>query len=153
MIMLLSSSSLSAIRVVSSAYLSLLIFLPAILIPACASFSPAFLMMYSVYKLNKQGDNTSLDLFLFLFGTSSNCCFLTCIQVSQKAGQVVWYSHLFQNFPQFIVIHNTEAETQWDRHTHTERHTQWDRHEHWGETHTDKDIRTEWEAQTLWDTH
>ena len=34
-----------------------------------------------------------------------NCCFLTCIQVSQEAGQVVWYSHLFQNFPQFIVIH------------------------------------------------
>ena len=44
---LLSSSSLSAIRVVSSAYLRLLIFLPAILIPACASSNPAFLMMYS----------------------------------------------------------------------------------------------------------
>ena len=50
-------SSLSAIRVVSSAYLRLLIFLPAILIPACASSSPEFLMMYSAYKLNKQGDN------------------------------------------------------------------------------------------------
>ena len=37
--------------------------------------------------------------------SSSNCCFLTYIQVSQEAGQVVWYSHLFQNFPQFIVIH------------------------------------------------
>ena len=36
--------------------------------------------------------------------SSSNCCFLTCIQVSQEAVQVVWYSHLFQNFPQFIVI-------------------------------------------------
>ena len=35
----------------------------------------------------------------------SNCCFLACIQISQEAGQVVWYSHLFQNFPQFIVIH------------------------------------------------
>ena len=45
------------IRVVSSAYLRLLIFLPAILIPACVSSSPAFLMMYSAYKLNKQGDN------------------------------------------------------------------------------------------------
>ena len=55
---LLSSSSLSAIRVVSSAYLKLLIFLPEILIPACASSSPAFVMMYSAYKLNKQGDNT-----------------------------------------------------------------------------------------------
>ena len=48
---------LSAIKVVSSEYLRLLIFLPAILIPACASSSPAFLMMYSAYKLNKQGDN------------------------------------------------------------------------------------------------
>ena len=54
---LLSSSSLSAIRVVPSAYLRLLIFLLAILIPACASSSPAFRMMYSTYKLNKQGDN------------------------------------------------------------------------------------------------
>ena len=54
---LVSSSSLSAIRVVSSAYLRLLIFLLEILIPACTSFSPAFLLMYSAYKLNKQGDN------------------------------------------------------------------------------------------------
>ena len=53
---LFSSSLLSAIRVVSSAYLRLLIFLPAILIPACASYSPVFFMMYSGYKLNKQGD-------------------------------------------------------------------------------------------------
>ena len=36
--------------------------------------------------------------------SSSNCCFLTCMQISQEADQVVWYSHLFQNFPQFIVI-------------------------------------------------
>ena len=41
--------------------------------------------------------------------SSSNCCFLTCIQISQEAGQVVWYSHLFQNFPQFIVIHSVEG--------------------------------------------
>ena len=54
---LFSSSSLSAIRVVSSAYLRFLIFLLAILIPACASSSPAFLMMYSAEKLNKQGDS------------------------------------------------------------------------------------------------
>ena len=54
---LFSSTSLSAIRMVSSAYLRLLIFLLAILIPAYASSSPAFLMMYSAYKLNKQGDN------------------------------------------------------------------------------------------------
>ena len=54
---LFSSSSLSAIRVMSSAYLRLLIFLPAILIPACVSSSPAFLMMNSACKLNKQDDN------------------------------------------------------------------------------------------------
>ena len=54
---LFSSSSLSAISVVSSGYLRLLIFLLAILIPACVFSSPAFLMMYSAYKLNKQGDN------------------------------------------------------------------------------------------------
>ena len=54
---LVSSSSLSAIRVVSSAYLRLLVFLPAIVIPACASSSPVFLMMYSAGKLNKQGEN------------------------------------------------------------------------------------------------
>ena len=52
-----SSSLLSAIRVVSSAYLMLLIFLPAILTPAWASFSMAFLMIYSAYELTKQGDN------------------------------------------------------------------------------------------------
>ena len=55
---LLSSFSLSAIRVVSSAYLRLLIFLLAILIPAYVSSSSAFLMMYSAYKLNEQSDNT-----------------------------------------------------------------------------------------------
>ena len=54
---LFSSSSLSAIRVVSSAYLRLLIFFLAILIPACATSCPAFLIIYSAYKLNKQGDN------------------------------------------------------------------------------------------------
>ena len=54
---LFSSSSISALRVVLSAYLRLLIFLPEILIPAYASSSPKFLMMYSAYKLNKQGDD------------------------------------------------------------------------------------------------
>ena len=41
--------------------------------------------------------------------SSSNCCFLTCIQISQEADQVVWYSHLFQNFPQFVVIYTVEG--------------------------------------------
>ena len=41
--------------------------------------------------------------------SSSTCCFLTCIQVSQEAGQVIWHSHLFQNFPQFILIHTVKG--------------------------------------------
>ena len=41
--------------------------------------------------------------------SSPNCCFLTCIQISQEAGQVVWYSNLFQNFPQLIVIHTVKG--------------------------------------------
>ena len=41
--------------------------------------------------------------------SSSNYCFLTCIQISQEAGQVVWYSHFFWNFPQFIVIHTVKG--------------------------------------------
>ena len=57
---LFSSSLLPAIRVVSSAYLRLLIFPLAILIPVCASSSLEFCMMYSAYKLNKQGDNIQL---------------------------------------------------------------------------------------------
>ena len=39
----------------------------------------------------------------------SNCCFLTCIQISQETGQVVWYSHLLKNFPQFVVIHTVKG--------------------------------------------
>ena len=41
--------------------------------------------------------------------SSSNCCFLTFLQVSQEVGQVVWYSHLFQNFPYFVVIHTVKG--------------------------------------------
>ena len=41
--------------------------------------------------------------------SSSNCCFLTCLQVSQEAGQVVWYSHLLYNFPKFIVVHTVKG--------------------------------------------
>ena len=67
---LVSSPLLSAIRVVSSAYLRLLIFLPAILIPACASFNPAFLKMYSAYKLNKHSDTIQTWCTPFPIGTS-----------------------------------------------------------------------------------
>ena len=41
--------------------------------------------------------------------SGSNCCFLTCIQVSQEAGEVVWYSNLFKNCPQFVVIHTVKG--------------------------------------------
>ena len=41
--------------------------------------------------------------------SGSNCCFLTWIQISQEAGKVVWYSHLFKNFPQFVVIHTVKG--------------------------------------------
>ena len=108
----LFSSSLSAIRVVSSAYLRLLVFLLAVLIPACDSSSPAFLMMYSAYKLNKQGDNiqpwhTPFPILnqLIVPCLVSNCCFFIWIQVSQEAGKMVRYSHMSKNFPQFLVIH------------------------------------------------
>ena len=109
---LFGSSSLPVIRVVSYAYLRLLILLPAILIPACASSNPAFHMMYSAYKLNKQADNIQPWLNSFpnfepvrCCMYDSNCCFLMCIHVLQEAGKVVWYSHLFKNFPQFVLIH------------------------------------------------
>ena len=94
----------------------LLIFLPAILIPASASSSSAFRMMYSAYKLNKHGDNiqpwyNSFPNFepVHCSMSGSNCCFLTCIQVSQEAGEVVWYSHFFKNFPQFVVIYTVKG--------------------------------------------
>ena len=69
-------------------------------------------MMYSAYKLNEQGDKyTSLTYSapnlepVFCSMSSSKYCFLTCIQISQEEGNVVWYSHLFKNFPQYFVIH------------------------------------------------
>ena len=41
--------------------------------------------------------------------SSSYCCFLTCVQISQEEGPVIWYAHLFQNFPQLIVIHTVKG--------------------------------------------
>ena len=113
----LCSSSLSAIRVVSFAYLTLLIFLLATVISACASSSPAFCMMYSACKLNKQLNKQYLVLTYSFsdlepvpcYMSSSNCCFLTCIQISQEAGKVLWYSHLLKNSPQFVVIHTVKG--------------------------------------------
>ena len=112
----LFGSLVSAIRVVSSAYLRLLVFLPAILIPACASSSPGFLMMHSAYKLNKQGDNIQPWCTPFPIWNQSvfPCPVLTVAswsvyRFSQEAAQVFWYSHLFQNFPQFVVIHTVKG--------------------------------------------
>ena len=111
----LISYSLSAIKVGSSTYLRLLIFLLAVLIPACPSSSQVFCMLYSSYKLNKQGDNIQLWHTPFLIWNQSivPCpvltCFLTCIQISQEAGKVVWYSHVFKNFLQFVVIHTVKG--------------------------------------------
>ena len=62
----------------------------------------------------------SFDVLLSQFGTTPLvpkleaehvwfCCLLTCMQISQEQGQVVWYSHLFRNFPQFVVIHTDKG--------------------------------------------
>ena len=92
------SSSLSAIRVVSSAYVRLLIFLWAILIPVCASSGLAFCMMYSAQKLNKQGDNMQPwhTPFLILSQSIASCLVLTVASWPAYRflrRQVVWYSH------------------------------------------------------------
>ena len=55
--------------------------------------------VYSLVVLLSQFEPVSCSM------SGSNCCFLTYIQVSQETGKVIWYSHLFMNFPQFVVIH------------------------------------------------
>ena len=125
---LFSSSSLSAIRVVSSAYLWLLIFLPAILIPACASFSLAFQMMYSAYTSNKQDDNIQpwRTPFPILNQSDVPCPVLTVASwpvyrlLRRRSGilicKVVWYSHLFKNFPVCYDPHSQRLSCgQWSR--------------------------------------
>ena len=105
----LFSYFLSAIRVVSSAYLRLLIFLPEILIPACASSSPALGMIYSAGWQYTALMYSFPDLEpVYCSMSSSNCCFLTYIQIFQEAGKVVWYSHLL-SFSQFVVIHTVKG--------------------------------------------
>ena len=71
-------------------------------------------MMYSAYKLNKQVTIYSLDMLLSRFGTGlffyvQFYFFLTCTQISQDAGEVVWYSHFLKNYPQFVVIHTVKG--------------------------------------------
>ena len=84
---------------VSSEYLGLLTFLLAIWIPASDSSNPAFCLIFSAYKLNKQSDSIQPGWTSFQSWTSQLfhvqfCCFLTCTQLSQETGQVVWYSYL-----------------------------------------------------------
>ena len=111
----LFSSSLSAIRTVSSAYLRLLIFLLVNLTPACESSSPAFHMMNSACKLNKQGDNIQPchTPFPLLNQSIFPCPILTVAFVlhTDFSGddKVVWYSHFFKNFPHFVVIHTVKG--------------------------------------------
>ena len=113
----------------SYVYLRLLIFLPAILIPAIffvsllhwfqqSSSSLAFHMIYSAYNITllyiRQYTTLTYSFPnlepVYCPMSSSNCCFLIYTQISQEAGKVyVWYSHLFKNFPQFVVIHTVKG--------------------------------------------
>ena len=102
------SSSLSAIRVVSSAYLRLLLFLPAILIPACASSSPAFCTMYSAYKINTQGEQyTALTYFPFpIWNESVVPCLVLTVAYRFLRRQVRWSGiPISLRIFQFVVIH------------------------------------------------
>ena len=106
---LFSSSSLSAIRVLLSAYLRLLVFLPAILIPACVSFSQTFHIMYSACKF-KQSDNIQPWCTPFPIWNQSvvPCPVLTVASWPAYRflkRQVRWFGiHISENFPQFVMI-------------------------------------------------
>ena len=106
----LFNSLFSAIRAVSSAYLRLLIFLPASWFQLVLHPAQRFSWCTQHRSSTSRVTIYSLDVLLFLFGTSccsmssSNCCFLTFIQISQEADHVVWYSQLLKNFPQFVVM-------------------------------------------------
>ena len=112
---LFSSSLLSAVRVVSSAFLRLLKFLEPVLIPAYNTSRLAFLLMCSGYRLNKQGDgrqpcrtpfsiqNLSVVLYRVLTVASQP------IHVSQETGKMVWYSHHLKSFPQFVMMHTLKG--------------------------------------------
>ena len=112
---LFSFSLLSAFRLVSSAYLGLLIFLQQswfqLVIHPVLHFT-----WCNLHKLIKQGDNITTLMYSFpntelvhCSISGSNSSFLTCIHVSQETGKADWCSHLFQNFPQFVVIHTVKG--------------------------------------------
>ena len=95
--------------------LKLLIFLPAILISACASSSPVFHMMYSLFYLNKQDDNIPhWHTPIPILNQSIVPCPVLIVASwlayrSEESGKMVWYSHLLKNFPQFAVIHTVKV--------------------------------------------
>ena len=102
---LFSSSLFSAIRVVSYAYLRLLIFLSVVLISACDFIQPSILHNVLCIEVKwTEWQYITLSYFSPNFEpvccsmSGSNCCFLTDIQISQETGMVVWYSHLFKCF-------------------------------------------------------
>ena len=111
---LFSFSSISAVMVVSSAYLRLLIFLLAILIPACASSNWPFHMTYSAYKLNKQGDDIQPLYTSFPIWSQSAlpCSVLTVASWPAHRflrRQVRWSGiPISVSFPQFVVIHTVK---------------------------------------------
>ena len=107
---LLSSFLLSAIGVVSSTYLRMLIFLLPILIPACNPSSLAFLKTCSVYRLNKQGDSRQPCHTLFSILIQSVVPYRVLLLLDLHTG----FSedrcfHLFKSFPQFVMIHTIKA--------------------------------------------
>ena len=113
---------LSAKRVVSSAYLRLLIFLPEILIPACASSSPAFLMIYSASKLNKQGDTIQPWCAPFPIWNQSvvPCPVLTVASwpaYRLLKSQVRWSGIpiSFRIFHSFYLLGGSNSQTQWNQ--------------------------------------
>ena len=112
---LFSSSSLSAIRVVSSAYLKLLIFLPTIFIQACTSSRLAFHMMFSAYKLNKQDGNIQPWRTPFLIWKQSvvQCSVLAVASWPAYRflrRQVRWFgTPIFLRIFQFVVIHRVKG--------------------------------------------
>ena len=61
------------------------------------------MIIYSLYLLFSQFGTSLLSM------PGSNCCFLTCICIFQEAGQVIWYSHFLNNFPQFVVMHTVKG--------------------------------------------
>ena len=77
--------------------------------------SLVFHMTYFAWMLNKQGDIYSFVVLFLNFESDCcsmslfNCCFLTCIQISQEACKEVWYSKPLMNFPQFVVIHTVKC--------------------------------------------